>query len=474
MKKYITTQKILLLFVLFLPFSFTFGQLPLINPVCLSEWKNEADAVVRIKNNAGDFFTGVLLNTTAGENNNQHFVLTANTNIPNGNSPDLSNWKFYWHYESSTCTPDGAPNEITTTGATLVAKSQYGDFALLVLDEDPAEAWDVTPYYLGWDNSGSVPTGTTALIYYPLFDYTSTPPLPLSGIKKILVTNKTVTHDWWKWFVEPCNGVNERHNYRYWTMDMGQYPEFGAPLLNSNSKLIGHFSDSDCGAPGTKRTCEHYFSKFSWAWVGFCDPSPFGRLNYWLDPLNTDQATLDGRNVCQNTIRLWRSLPRSEYHAVQNIISRQEIPNDADVTYKAGIEIVLEDGFHAKHGADFHAYIEELDCNSTRSVSYSPQSDDYYNDIIEEPNFSLSQSQIQHSLNLLPNPNPGTFQLETNFPLSDIGNLKISSLMGVTIYEAQNVTSNTIQLQNSASGQYFVVMILKDGSVLTQKMVVQR
>jgi len=46
--------------------------------------------------------------------------------------------------------------------------------------------------------------------------------------------------------------------------------------------------------------------------------------------------------------------------------------------------------------------------------------------------------------------------------------------MGATVYESQNVTEHTIQLQNSASGQYFVVMILKDGNVLTQKMVVQR
>jgi hypothetical protein len=74
---------------------------------------------------------------------------------------------------------------------------------------------------------------------------------------------------------------------------------------------------------------------------------------------------------------------------------------------------------------------------------------------------------------IIPNPNPGDFQLETNFPLSDIANLKITNPLGITIYEAQNVTEHTIQLQNSSFGLYFVMVILKDGSILTQKMVVQ-
>ena len=89
-------------------------------------------------------------------------------------------------------------------------------------------------------------------------------------------------------------------------------------------------------------------------------------------------------------------------------------------------------------------------------------------------NLKIHDKMSAPSLSIIPNPNPGTFHLETNFPLSEIGNLKISSLMGATVYESQNVTEHTIQLQNSASGMFFVVIILKDGSVLTQKMMVQR
>jgi len=75
---------------------------------------------------------------------------------------------------------------------------------------------------------------------------------------------------------------------------------------------------------------------------------------------------------------------------------------------------------------------------------------------------------------IIPNPNGGTFQLETNFPLTVIESLKITNTLGVPVYESQNITSPTIQLTGLASGQYFVVVLLKDGTVLTQKLMLQR
>ena len=84
-------------------------------------------------------------------------------------------------------------------------------------------------------------------------------------------------------------------------------------------------------------------------------------------------------------------------------------------------------------------------------------------DEIPAPNFSI-----------IPNPNPGTFQIETNFSLSDIANFKITNSLGAPVYETQNLFSNTIQLPTSTSGLHFVVAVLKDGTVLTQKMMLQR
>ncbi|MCL1850685.1 MAG: T9SS type A sorting domain-containing protein [Bacteroidetes bacterium] len=55
-----------------------------------------------------------------------------------------------------------------------------------------------------------------------------------------------------------------------------------------------------------------------------------------------------------------------------------------------------------------------------------------------------------------------------------MANLKITNPLGITVYKTQDVTEHTLQLQNSASGMFFVVIVLKDGNMLTQKMMVQR
>jgi len=89
-------------------------------------------------------------------------------------------------------------------------------------------------------------------------------------------------------------------------------------------------------------------------------------------------------------------------------------------------------------------------------------------------NIILQEEIASPYLSIIPNPNPGAFQLETNFSLSQISNLKIINSLGTTVYETQNLPSNTIQLPASASGLHFVIVGLTDGTALTQKMMIQR
>jgi hypothetical protein len=157
------------------------------------------------------------------------------------------------------------------------------------------------------------------------------------------------------------------------------------------------------------------------------------------------------------------------------------ITSGQDVTYFAHNSIVIEPGFKAEAGSHFVARIEPcVGCDDSKhsvlllnSGQPSQEATLYYNNEIVNSEQLLQIETSKKEINLYPNPNNGTFQLETNFPLSEISNLKISNLIGTTIYEMQHVTEHTIQLPNSASGMFFVVIILKDGSVLTQKMVVQ-
>ena len=493
-----------LMFMMFLPFSMMYGQMSTeeemdttlnrndcvntgtytnINCPLGANWKNEAKAVVKIEmplpNGECDNCTGSLVNTTLGENNDRHFILTARHCLRN-DSP-VSGWKFYWHYEYPECNPpySALSEEIYTTGASVVSHGMvdnfFGDFALLKLNTDPAEAWDVTPYYLGWDASGDQ-SGSRKMIYHPA-----------GNDKKI----KSYSYTSGEWIFNKgsnldmyyCNGVymggaNCKLNAGNLNVAGGSS---GAPLLSDNKLIVGLLSkgnDCLCIYSSKDLACNWFniFCKFNYAWEGHCDVDSTERLKDWLDPINTGQTVLDGRAVCQKNIRLRHSLPREDYHAVDSVISKQEIDSGFTVSYKAGTEIVfMADtngyGFHVQAGANFTAQIEPLDCNSINPPSFSSPREEEEEDVI---NFQLSKSQNSYKINLLPNPNSGTFQLETNFSLADISHLKITNMLGVSVYETQKITSNTIQLQTTPNGLYFVVIILKDGNLLTEKMMIQR
>ena len=150
----------------------------------------------------------------------------------------------------------------------------------------------------------------------------------------------------------------------------------------------------------------------------------------------------------------------------------QPLINTVNVTYR-----ILYDTYHCddkkRSGYKDFTVIGYTGGNSPPEEPEEPE-------ILNTPQFLSSDNlKIQDEMStpafsIIPNPNSGTFQLETNFPLSDIAHLKITDMLGGKVYETKNLTTNTIQLQNTTNGLYFVVIILKDGTVLTQKMMVRR
>ena len=159
-------------------------------------------------------------------------------------------------------------------------------------------------------------------------------------------------------------------------------------------------------------------------------------------------------------------------------ISNSFVQNGATLKVNATEWVVLQPGFIANAGS----YVL-ITINGPAPAPAPPQPSPY----IFVPSYETSFESLNQQSNTLsnsdlnrkgftisPNPNAGTFQLETNFPLSDIDHLKITNTVGAVVYESQHLTSNEIQLQNTAPGLYFVVMVLKEGTVLTQKVMVQR
>ena len=149
------------------------------------------------------------------------------------------------------------------------------------------------------------------------------------------------------------------------------------------------------------------------------------------------------------------------------------ITNNANVNIYASEMIWLKSGFQATAGTNVSISI----VNSTTSLSPPQNSMVVINnenlDILEETESNEINLNRKPEIKLYPNPNSGTFQLETNFPLSDISTIKITNVLGIRVYEAKNIISNTIQLKSSSSGLHFVQVFLNNGNVLTLKMMIQ-
>ena len=157
-------------------------------------------------------------------------------------------------------------------------------------------------------------------------------------------------------------------------------------------------------------------------------------------------------------------------------ISNTTIHPNTTVNIHAYDFVALKQNFHAQSGSNVVISTANYELKQSQSsmlfTNNEPKVEEPYLQSLLINNTNLTNQ--GPSLKLYPNPNKGTFNIDANFPLTDIANFKIVNLLGVPIYETQNVASNIVRLQNSASGQFFVIMILKDGTVLTQKMIIQK
>ena len=252
-------------------------------------WQDEKRAVARILltfPDGGGWCSGALINNTS--ENFSPYLLTANHCLRNFydavSNASAPNWIFYWDYEFSGCNNQSTqPTIKQTTGATIVANNSISDFALLQLTQNPRNLTNFSPYYLGWDRSGSNGGSGGVGIHHPMGD-----------VKKIATHNLTpvnsncYNNNYWKisnWS-QTSNG---------WSVTEGG--SSGSPLLNNNHHLIGQLrgagtcSNENCSNPS--RDVANY-GKFSVSWTGNGATDNRRRLNHWLDPAGTNPSTLNG------------------------------------------------------------------------------------------------------------------------------------------------------------------------------------
>ena len=180
---------------------------------------------------------------------------------------------------------------------------------------------------------------------------------------------------------------------------------------------------------------------------------------------------LTPENITNQTITTNKTFVGCETLNFQNVT----ITNNATVNILAEENVRLKSNFHATAGTNVHITIASYPFPSPPNPMLS--NSDTFQEDADHQNFIENRTDFannSHNFKLYPNPNNGTFQIETNFPISEIVKFKVVNLLGVSIYENLNVISNTIQLQTPATGTVFVIMMLKNGTMLREKMVIQK
>jgi len=287
-----------------------------VNAACSEgdNWRNQIKSVVRIliKNgNSSYWCTGTVMNNTGADFS--PLLLTADhcarTYSGAYASPDdVSQWIFYFEYETPGCDDVVVQDNKTLTGAVKLASSSPqdnngSDFYLVRLhDQIPV---NYAPFYTGWSRSGEM-SGSGVGIHHPSGD-----------VKKISTYTQTLTSDQW-------GTVPGTHFRVVWSETVNGHGvteggSSGSPIFDSEGRFIGQLTGGESGC--TNLTGPDFYGKMAYSWEsnGTHDST---RLKPWLDPLNTGQLSTGGIsctvnfNADTNTIAVGRS---ANFHDLSTI-----------------------------------------------------------------------------------------------------------------------------------------------------------
>lgn len=298
------------------------------------DWQTEKKAVALIIVNGERWCTGSLINTT--DLSQKPYLLTADHCLGGRANedkkydadtlPNLDRYSFWWNYEVPGCDninvePD---NYQVTTGATVLANNSLSDFALLQLTEDPKDIVGYTPYYLGWDCSGS--SGDPGVcIHHPRGDVKKISTVAATPVPTIYRSYTEYTYFSTHWRVA-WKSTQNGHG----TTEGGSS---GSPLLTAGHKVIGqlHGGYSDCG---DSICAPDWYGKLNVSWTGALigyNNSTYRRLNCWLDSLNTGMQTMEGLLVIRSD---------STINANQQLYSNIRITNTGQLCVQGNVELM--------------------------------------------------------------------------------------------------------------------------------------
>ena len=231
-------------------------------------WQEEVRSVAMILTSSGSrLCTGSLVNN-ARQDLTPYF-LTAWHCV---NGENTNTFRFYFKYETSTCSGNNASYGSYAYSSDLVVTSgdMDPDFALLLIDDDIYSSWNV--FYAGWNRSNSAPTISCGVHH------------PGGAPKKINFDNDQAynsgTINWGDGYGTSPAGS---HWEVYWDEGGTEGGSSGSPLFDSNQRIVGQLS----GGSGACGTGSDSYGKLSRAWST-------SNIENWLDPTNSGAYNLDG------------------------------------------------------------------------------------------------------------------------------------------------------------------------------------
>jgi hypothetical protein len=149
---------------------------------------------------------------------------------------------------------------------------------------------------------------------------------------------------------------------------------------------------------------------------------------------------------CINDVVVTTNVPAGsdKKQASSTIKASNIISSGANAIYHAGGSVILINGFNAKAGSKFHAYI--ADCNNT-----------FTQKINTEKTAVLSENVKINLVKLYPNPNTGIFRIDLGFDNKNEIAIRIYDAQGKVVYNSNTKgATSDVSLPNLTDGLYIV------------------